>query len=127
MCEDVQAALSARLDGEDPGLSSEAVDGHVAGCATCSAWLAGVQALTIGQADPPDLTDRIMAAVAPHVARARVAAEERARRQVLRIAVAVAAVAQFALAVPTFLGTAHTGRDMGSFDIAVAVGFLLAA
>jgi predicted anti-sigma-YlaC factor YlaD len=127
MCEDVQAALSARLDGEDPGLADELIDGHVNGCGVCAAWLAGARTLTVAQEDPPDLTDRIMAAVAPYPVRARAAAEERARRQVLRIAVAVAAVVQLTLAVPTFLSTAHTGREMASFDIAVAVGFFLAA
>jgi hypothetical protein len=53
---------------------------------------------------------------------------------VLRVAVAVAAVVQLALALPTLLSTflstelgAHAGREMASFDVAVAVGFLLAA
>jgi hypothetical protein len=50
------------------------------------------------------------------------------------VAVAAAAAVQFALAVPVlvavFLGTetgTHAGREMASFDAAVAVGFLLAA
>jgi predicted anti-sigma-YlaC factor YlaD len=127
MCEDVQAALSARLDGEDAGLDDEVVDGHVSGCPICAAWLAGTRALTLAQEDPPDLTGRIMEAVGPYVVRRRAAADEHARRQILRVAVAVAAVVQLALAVPTFLSTQHTGREMASFDIAVAVGFLLAA
>ena len=60
-------------------------------------------------------------------------AETRGRRQILRLAVAVAAVAQLALAVPVLLsglGVAadpHTSREMASFDIALAVGFALAA
>jgi predicted anti-sigma-YlaC factor YlaD len=51
------------------------------------------------------------------------------------VEVAVAAVVQLALALPTlfgaFTGTAgvglHATREMASFDVAVAVGFLLAA
>jgi predicted anti-sigma-YlaC factor YlaD len=141
MCEDVQAALSARLDGEHPGLEDTLVDGHVAGCPACVTWLARVRELPVPVVDPPpDLTDRIVAAVAadPVVAadraRRRAATEAYARRQVLRIAVAVAAVVQLALAVPVLVGAflstelgPHTGREMASFDVAVAVGFLLAA
>jgi predicted anti-sigma-YlaC factor YlaD len=31
-CDDVRAALSARLDGEDPGASSAALDAHTDSC-----------------------------------------------------------------------------------------------
>src|SRR5437762_8193478 len=69
MCEDVQAALSARLDGEEPGLEDALVEAHVAGCVTCATWLAGAQKLTVPvaeptdlMAEPPDLTERIKAA-----------------------------------------------------------------
>ncbi|GAB3955092.1 hypothetical protein GCM10027614_63310 [Micromonospora vulcania] len=61
------------------------------------------------------------------------AAIRQARRQVLRIAVAVAAVAQLAIALPILLAglgvsvDPHTGREMASFDVALAVGFVLAA
>jgi predicted anti-sigma-YlaC factor YlaD len=56
-----------------------------------------------------------------------------ARWQILRVAVAVAAVAQLALALPVLLGgfgiadDPHTSREMASFDVALAVGFALAA
>ncbi|HYN93238.1 MAG TPA: hypothetical protein VES42_05275, partial [Pilimelia sp.] len=62
---------------------------------------------------------------------ARAAAQ--ARRQVLRWAVALAAVAQVAVAVPVLLGGAglganpHVSREMASFELALAVGFALAA
>jgi predicted anti-sigma-YlaC factor YlaD len=53
---------------------------------------------------------------------------------VLRIAVAAAALVQLALALPTLVGAflasevgPHTGREMASFDVAVAVGFLFVA
>jgi predicted anti-sigma-YlaC factor YlaD len=141
MCKDVRVALSARLDGEEPGMAAESIDGHLFGCPACAAWLDGVgqvQAAELAQA--PDLTEQIMSAVnadavvTAHRARLRAAAEAHAHRQVLRIAVALAALVQLGLAVPTLVGTflateagPHTGREMASFDIAVAVGFLLAA
>jgi predicted anti-sigma-YlaC factor YlaD len=142
-CSDVRVAMSARLDGEEPGLSAGVVDAHLAGCAACTAWQDGADRVTRAVRVPapvPDLSDQIMAAVAadPLIAadqaRAAAAAEVHGRWQILRIAVALAAIVQLALALPTligsFLGTElgpHAGREMASFDIAVAVGFLFAA
>jgi predicted anti-sigma-YlaC factor YlaD len=141
MCEDVREALSARLDGEQPGLATDSIDGHLSDCPACTAWLDGVRRVeAAGLVEAPDLTERIMTAlaadpvVAAKRARLRAVAEAHARRQVLRLAVAAAALAQLALALPTLAGTfltaevgPHTGREMASFDVAVAVGFLLAA
>jgi predicted anti-sigma-YlaC factor YlaD len=134
--------MSARLDGEDPGLTAEAIDEHLAGCPDCTAWRVGAERLAgmVSVGTPPDRTEQIMAAVAADpvvaakVARHRAVAEAHARRQVLRLAVAIAALVQFVLAVPTLAGVfqaggggLHAGREMASFDIAIAVGFLLAA
>jgi predicted anti-sigma-YlaC factor YlaD len=144
MCQDIRTALSARLDGEEPGLPGDLLDDHLVGCAPCQAWQDGAQRVVraIGSAPPPpDLTESIMRAVEadPQVlaqrARLRAAAEAHGRRQILRVAVAAAAVVQLALALPTLLGALtgtggvglHASREMASFDVAVAVGFLLAA
>jgi predicted anti-sigma-YlaC factor YlaD len=144
MCEDIRTALSARLDGEEPGLPDDLVDAHLAGCGSCQAWQDGARRVVSAvraRVEPPDLTDSIMQAVeadpqvAAQRARLRAAAEAHGRRQILRVAVAAAAVVQLALALPTlfsaFAGTAgiglHASREMASFDVAVAVGFLLAA
>jgi predicted anti-sigma-YlaC factor YlaD len=141
-CERMRVALSARLDGEDPQVPIAALDGHVAGCPRCRAWLRRAERVSrtvrVQAVDVPDLTAAVLAAVAAdRRPRARpvdaAATEARSRRQILRLAVAVAAVAQFALAVPLLLsglGVAadpHTSREMASFDIALAVGFALAA
>jgi predicted anti-sigma-YlaC factor YlaD len=140
MCEDVRVAMSARLDGEEPGLAAEEIDGHLAGCADCTTWLAAAERLPRPVLTAPDLTGRIMAAVAADpviaadAARRRAAEEAHGRHQVLRFAVAAAAVVQLALALPTLVGAflsselgPHAGREMASFDIAVAVGFLAVA
>jgi predicted anti-sigma-YlaC factor YlaD len=136
-CERIRVALSARLDGEDPGLPAATVDGHVDDCAGCRGWLAGAARVDRAVRLPgaPDLTAGVLAAVgADRVERERAAeASARSRRQILRIAVAVAAVAQLGLALPVLLtglgvpGDAHASREMASFDIALAVGFALAA
>src|SRR5689334_13151652 len=109
MCEDVRVAMSARLDGEEPGVPPEEIDGHLAGCVDCTGWLAEVRRLPRPVLAAPDLTGRIMAAVAADpviaadAARRQAAAEARGRHQVLRIAVAAAAVVQLALALPTLI------------------------
>src|SRR5262249_38176547 len=139
--EDVREALSAQLDGEQPGAAADSIDGHMSDCLACTAWLEGVRRVeAAGLVEAPDLTERIMAAldtdpvVVAKRARLQAVARAPARRQVLRLAVAAAALVQLALALPTlasaFLSTEvgpHTGREMASFNVAVAVGFLLAA
>jgi predicted anti-sigma-YlaC factor YlaD len=155
MCDEVRLALSAQLDGEEPGLDPGAVRDHLSGCAGCRAWqesaaqLAGAPALAaLREVRAPDLSAEIMRALArdaPAVqspARDSLARDEaQARRQVLRVAVAVAAAVQLALAIPALVSAfishagisggngigLHASREMASFDVAVAVGFLLAA
>ncbi|SCL19746.1 Predicted anti-sigma-YlaC factor YlaD, contains Zn-finger domain [Micromonospora inyonensis] len=138
-CDDVRAALSARLDGEDPGTPPATLDAHTSTCAGCRSWLARAEQVTrlvrVQAVAVPDLTAPVLAAVAAdqQAARAAAMAAVRARRQVLRVAVGVAAAAQLAIALPMLLaglGVAvdpHTSREMASFDVALAVGFALAA
>ncbi|MEH0980999.1 zf-HC2 domain-containing protein [Micromonospora psammae] len=138
-CDDVRVALSARLDGEDPQVPAPALDAHTEGCPGCRSWLSRAEQVTrltrVRVVEVPDLTASVLAAVAadPVLAGRSPAAVRAARRQLLRIAVAVAAVAQLAVALPLLLaglGVAadpHTSREMASFDVALAVGFALAA
>ncbi|WBB70615.1 zf-HC2 domain-containing protein [Micromonospora sp. WMMD812] len=138
-CDHVRAALSARLDGEDPRAASAVLDGHLRECPGCRAWLSRAERVTrlvrVQPVQVPDLTASVLAAVAadPLAPGRAPAAALRARRQVLRVAVAVAAVAQLAIALPILLAglgvsvDPHTSREMASFDVALAVGFALAA
>lgn len=56
-CEDVRAALSARLDGEPSGADDDVVDAHLDACAECRAWFEKAVALNrslhIGPAGRP--------------------------------------------------------------------------
>ncbi|MEV1331096.1 zf-HC2 domain-containing protein [Micromonospora costi] len=45
-CDDVRAALSARLDGEDPQAAPAELDAHLGGCSGCRAWLARAEEVT---------------------------------------------------------------------------------
>ena len=132
-CDQIRVALSARLDAEDPGVPAERLDGHLARCPACRDWLARAEEVTRAVRVPAparDLTAAVLTAVAADPASDR-HARLRARRQVLRVAVGVAALAQLVMAVQALWGVVpldpHTGREAASFDVAVAVGFGLAA
>lgn len=131
-CDDIQDALSARLDGEalPPGLDDLLVDGHVATCDVCAAFAAGAavlhRSLRVRAAEPvPDLTDTIL--------RATAATRPQPVREWARFALLAVATTQLVLAVPALLfgddpgASIHVARELGSFDVAIAVGLLWAA
>ncbi|MET0728649.1 MAG: zf-HC2 domain-containing protein [Acidimicrobiales bacterium] len=145
-CSLIREALSAALDDEDTGIAGTAVDAHVDTCPACRAWAADVgavhRATRVRAAEPvPDLTAAILAA-AP-TARPSAGLEHAppaVRRSPLaqpvstwRWALLVVALTQLVLAAPAVLagdgGSAseHAARELGSFDVALAVGLLVAA
>src|SRR4051812_32585645 len=144
LCEDLRIALSARLDGEDPGATAEVIDGHLISCPGCRTWLAGALELAgpvraLRREPVVDRTTEIMAAVAADrrapVGRAPVAVELPRERwiRLVRAAVAGSAAVQLALAMPSLLATlgavspGHVNHELGAFDVALGVGFLLVA
>lgn len=76
-CEQIRAALSARLDGESPGIADDIIDAHLLGCTECKAFYERAIALNdqlasglmpLGEPSamqPPDLADAILAEVEP--------------------------------------------------------------
>lgn len=128
-CEQCRAALSARLDGEDPGLPGPALDAHLAGCAACRRFAERIgglaAALPRDAAQVPDRAVEILAAVRVQ-RRAQAPAESRER--VVRAGLAVVGVVQIAAALIGMTAPgAHTLRDLGAFEVALAIGFLVAA
>jgi len=131
-CERTRTAISARLDGEDIGVPAEAVRAHLGACVECRAYqksAASLHAQVRVAPAPlvPDLTSRILGAIgaddggaSPHL-------------EAWRIGLAFIAILQIGLAVPALLlGTdaglpVHTARHLGSFAVALGVGFLFAA
>ncbi len=134
-CARYRLAISARLDGEEPGLPPALLDGHLSGCAACSRWQE--QVFRLGrevQVRPaenvPDLTPQILAAIAAE----RISAKSRTRLDpgALRWGLVMVAVVQLFVSAPALLGwdsgaSVHLSRELGSFDAALAVGFLFAA
>lgn len=135
-CELLREALSARLDGEDPGVEAAALDAHLAACPACTGWAAELSGLhrlvRVRAAEPvPDLTGAIMAS-APRPVDPRVAAARPRPVSSARWALFAVALTQLVLAAPDLVmggdGTAvHAARELGAFDVALAVGLLVAA
>lgn len=132
-CERTRIEISARLDGEASSAPSEAVATHLSACAACRAYELRATALhrqvrVAPAPEVPDLTARILGAIG--------AAEPTPAPSHLdawRLGLAFIGVVQIGLGVPALLFGAdaglpvHTARHLGSFAIALAVGFLFAA
>jgi predicted anti-sigma-YlaC factor YlaD len=133
-CDTIREAISARLDGEAPGLADSTIDAHLAGCLACVAWSEELSTLhrmvRVREAEPvPDLTGAILGSQsvpAPRAGRSEVISPA-------RWALFVVALTQLVLAAPALLlgedagATVHVARELGSFDVALAVGLLVAA
>src|SRR5437764_1893288 len=132
-CEKYRLGISARLDGEDAGVDDADLAWHLAGCEGCRRFESEAIHLTraVGVATasaeaPPDLAAPIMAAIN----RERAGAPRRFDPQALRAGLVALAVVQMVLALPVLLlgrdsgAPVHIAREVGSFDFALAVGFL---
>jgi predicted anti-sigma-YlaC factor YlaD len=134
-CEHCRTAISARLDDEDTGLPSASVHAHLARCAGCRTFEADVsslhRALRVAPApEVPDLTSRILNHLQPNPGSTRVPG---VHRDAWRACLGVVALVQIALAMPALVLGAdaglpvHTARHLGSFAVALGVGFLVVA
>jgi predicted anti-sigma-YlaC factor YlaD len=135
-CDICREAISARLDGETPGAPDDLIDTHLRSCAGCQNWATAAgelhRATRVRAAEwGPDLTAPILA---------RIDAEDKppestGRRRLadIRVGLAIVALLQLVLAVPPLLlgaeagASIHVARELGSFDAALAVGFLVCA
>lgn len=130
-CEPFRDALSAMADGEVAPVGEHALQAHLDACAHCTAFAAATgdlsRRLRVAPAEPvPDLTAAILTAVdTPDLARART------RFAQLRGLLVLVGVTQLVLAVPTLLAAGslatHVTREVGVFEVALGVGFLVAA
>jgi predicted anti-sigma-YlaC factor YlaD len=127
-CETARYALSAMLDGEPATADPVDVEAHIEGCANCQAWRETVHELTRRARLVPASESIIPSReVLEHLRRT---AAPRARHDVdaLRIALVVVALLQLGLTLPLLLfGRNDLVRDFGGSDMALFVGFLIAA
>jgi predicted anti-sigma-YlaC factor YlaD len=128
-CTDARTAISARLDGEDLPTPEPALEAHLRTCADCrdfeTATTAVHRRLRLRPAEPvPDLSASIVSSLDP---------ADDGRVGGLRAGLAAVALVQILIALPALvLGDdaglpAHTARHLGSFAVALGIGFLVAA
>jgi predicted anti-sigma-YlaC factor YlaD len=133
-CLSCQDALSARLDGEDPGLAWADVEAHLATCADCRDYAERTRAIhrtmRVAPAEPlADLTPAILSAIGRDGDRLA----ERAWYDPLRVGLALLAVLKLAFSLPQLIGGSlagagiHVAHESGSFDVALAIGLVLVA
>jgi predicted anti-sigma-YlaC factor YlaD len=127
-CDECREILSAALDGEAERAVPE-VEDHLAGCPACTAWEQEAAALhrsvRVRPAERvPDLTAAILAA---HLG------AEPTWRQWPRYALLAIGLTHLVLAVPGLVlgsephATVHIAHELGAWDVALAVGLLVAA
>ena len=130
-CDSIREAVSARIDGEDPGLPAAEIEAHLAGCDACRGWQQRAYTMTrrarLGGAFlEHDLTEQVLAAVPP-------APAARGRRLGRRAGLIAVALAQLAVTVPLLIlghdhdAGAHAAHELGSFDLALAIAFAVGA
>ncbi len=129
-CERWRDAISARLDGEDPGVDPALVDAHLARCADCRAFEAAAGEARRGQrvGTAPTVPD-----VSRHVRKAVAVADRAGRWSIVRALLIVVAVQIVAFSLPALvLGdeqdtSSHAARHLGAFTAAYGVGLLVVA
>jgi len=132
--------MSARMDGEDPGIADGEVYAHLAACGDCRAFAHAAEGLhremrLTPAPEIPDLAPEILTAIGQAAIGGQAHADRPGRdeERVLRGILVVVALVQIAIAVPALiLGSdahlpVHAARHIGSFDVALGVGFLFAA
>jgi predicted anti-sigma-YlaC factor YlaD len=131
-CEHYREALSAELDGEPHGVPDDALAGHLSGCSACREWYGQAARITrlvrLAPAAPmPDLARGVLAALpAPSLGRRRVFAGARAALVVVAFLQAVLAWTG-ALTGQDDMATGHVAREVGAWNLALAVAFLMVA
>ena len=129
-CGDARNEISARLDDEATASARADLDAHLGTCPTCRAYAAEAAAVhrsvRLRAAEPvPDLTAGILSAIGNDAVDPRVGS--------LRLGLVVVGVIQVLVALPALLLgddaglPAHTARHLGSFAVALGIGFLVAA
>lgn len=129
-CERWREAISATVDGEDPGVDPALVEAHVACCEACRAFQGDAAAMRRRGLvrEAPRLAD-----VAGEVVRRARIADWASRWGIVRGVLAVVALEIIVLSVPALVlgderGTsAHAARHLGAFAVAYGAALLVVA
>jgi predicted anti-sigma-YlaC factor YlaD len=131
-CDQYREALSAELDGEPPGVPETSLAGHLSDCSACREWFGQAARITrlarVATAVPaPDLVPAVLAALpAPAAGRRRLLAAARAALVAVAFLQALLAWSG-ALTGQDDMVSGHVAREVGAWNLALAVAFLAAA
>jgi predicted anti-sigma-YlaC factor YlaD len=122
-CDTWQGAISARADGEDPGVEERVLDAHLGGCAACRSFAAAIEGsrrrLSVHMA--PEMPD-----VSRKVSKSAAMADRASRFSIVRALLVVVAVEVIVLSAPSlFDSDNHDARHLGAFSIAYGVSLLV--
>jgi predicted anti-sigma-YlaC factor YlaD len=135
-CTRFREAVSARIDGEDPGLPAGEIDAHLAVCPDCRSWAGAAASPVLRAVGPPGDPVAIDPAVLARLVRPAGTAEPATARLIStlewRIVLAVIGLAQVVLAWPgVFLdgghASIHLAHELTGWDMGLAAGFLVVA
>lgn len=140
-CDQAREAVSAMLDGQEPGSSRAEVTRHLDGCGDCRRWQHDAARVTrLVRLAPADDRVDVTAAVLDRIRLPRF----RRLRRVLRVALLAVALVQLAVGIigltpvvigsgptgegiPTMGADGHLGHELAAFNLAVAVALLWVA
>ena len=138
-CTPYREAVSARLDGESPGLPAGELDAHLDACPGCSAWARQAELVTrrarLAPAPAvPDLTATVLAALPRELPGTAAAARTRLATAALRLALLAVGVTQAAFAWPSLVAGSgamsaplHMAHETGAWNLGIAAAFLAVA
>ncbi len=133
-CDAVREAISASLDGEPSGVERSTLDAHLSDCPGCRLWREDAHELT--RRARLVSASQVPVPSAPFLAALNAAARPRTWWRSLSLtrgALALVAVGQLVVTIPPLLygndheAPMHVAHELGAFDMALAVGFLVAA
>jgi predicted anti-sigma-YlaC factor YlaD len=126
-CEPWQLAISALIDGEDPGIEPRLIEAHLDNCPECRRFHAisemGRRTARLQPAQQmPDLSKK--------VSKLNATIDRAANLSIARVLLALVAIDVFFFAIRDLLSddvdaTAHASRHLGAFSIAYGVGLLV--
>ena len=122
-CDVWQTAISARADGEDPGVDERLLDAHLAGCAACRSFASLIDGSRrrLSMQMAPEMPD-----VSRRVSKLTAMADRASRWGIVRALLVVIAVEVIVLSVPSlFDSDNHDARHLGAFSIAYGVSLLV--
>lgn len=134
-CTRFREAVSARIDGEDPGVPTGEVDSHLAECPDCRAWADAAASPALRSVAPPADPIAVDPALLARLVRpTATAAPAHGLLSTLewRVVLAIIGLAQVVLAWPGgFLddghASIHLAHELTAWDMGLAAGFLVVA